>query len=136
MRNIHGFHDVYSLDYLMLEAYTINQAVGRSDCRQKNKVARTQHKKEITMHANGYTTVWGTHIGLGRASDTKNWYQQLKAWLAAHKAARQEAKLASLRAHWDARREAVYPLHADAAIDIVASIHACSTTAALSSLSV
>jgi hypothetical protein len=88
------------------------------------------------MQANGHTTVWGTPIGVSRVSDTKSWYQQLKAWWAAHKAARHDAKLATLRAYWDARREAVYPLHADAAIDIVASIHACSTTAALSSLSV
>jgi hypothetical protein len=88
------------------------------------------------MHANGHTTVWGTPIGVGRASDPKSWYQQLKAWWAAHKTARHDAKLATLRAHWDAGREAVRPLQADAAIDMVASIHACSTTAALSSLSV
>jgi hypothetical protein len=96
----------------------------------------TQAVKESTMHATGHTTIWGTPIGIGRASDTKNWYQQLNAWWVAHKAARQEAKLASLSAHWDARREAVRPLHAGAAIDRVASIHACSTTTALSSLSV
>jgi hypothetical protein len=91
-------------------------------------------KKEIMMHANGHTTVWGTHIGVGRATDGKGWYQQLTAWWVAHKAARQEAKLASLRAHWDARREAVHPLHADAAIDMVASTHAFSTTTALCDL--
>ena len=93
-------------------------------------------QKEITMHAHGQTTVWGTPIGVGRASDTKHWYQQLKAWWAAHKAARQEAKLASLRAHWDARREAVRPLHSDAAIDMVASTHAFSTTTALCNLGI
>ena len=87
------------------------------------------------MHAHGQTTVWGTHIGVGRATDGQGWYQQVKEWWAAHQAARQEAKLATLRAQWDARREAVRPLHADAAIDLVASMHACSTTAALCDLS-
>jgi hypothetical protein len=86
------------------------------------------------MHTNSHTTVWGTHIGVGRARDTKNWYQQLRDRWAAHKAARHDAKLATLRARWDARREAVRPLHADAAIDIVASTHAFSTTTALCDL--
>jgi hypothetical protein len=88
------------------------------------------------MHANGHTTVWGTLIGAGRATDGQGWYQQLKAWWAAHKAARQEAKFAALTAHWDARRETIRPLHADAAVDMVASTHACSTTLALCDLSV
>ena len=87
------------------------------------------------MHTNGHTTAWGTHIGVGRASDAKSWYQQLKEWWTAHQAARQEAKLAALRARWDARREAVRPLHADAAIDMVAATHAFSTTTALCDLS-
>jgi hypothetical protein len=91
-------------------------------------------KKEITMHANGHTTVWGTHIGVSRATDGKGWYQQLKEWWAAHKAARHDTRLATLRARWDARREAVHPLHADAAIDMVASTHAFSTTTALCDL--
>jgi hypothetical protein len=96
----------------------------------------TQAVKEMMMHANGHTTVWGTHIGIGRTTHGKGWYQQVQAWWAAHKAARQEARLATLRAHWDARREAVRPLQADAAIDMVASTHAFSTTTALCDLSV
>jgi hypothetical protein len=88
------------------------------------------------MHATGHTTVWGTHIGVDRTTDGKGWYQQVKEWWAAHRAARQEAKLARLRARWDARREAVRPPHADAAIDMVASTHAFSTTTALCNLSV
>jgi hypothetical protein len=93
-------------------------------------------KKEITMHANGQTTVWGTPIGVGRATDGQGWYQQLKAWWAARQAARHDAKLATLTARWDARREAVRPLRADAAIDMVASTHACSTTTALCDIGV
>jgi hypothetical protein len=88
------------------------------------------------MHANGHTTVWGTPIGIDRTRDAKGWYQQLTEWWAVRVAVRQEAKLASLRAHWDARREAVRPFHADAAVDMVASTHAFSTTTALCDLSV
>jgi hypothetical protein len=88
-------------------------------------------KEEIVMYAHGHTTVWGTHIGVGRTTDAKGWYQQLKAWWADHKAARHEARLAALNARWDARHEAVRTVHADAAVDVVAPAHACSTTTAL-----
>jgi hypothetical protein len=88
------------------------------------------------MHAHGQATVWGTHIGVGRARATKSWYQQLRDWWTAYKAARHDAKLATLKARWDARREAVRPLHAEAAIDMVASTHACSTTTAFCDLGV
>jgi hypothetical protein len=88
------------------------------------------------MHAYGHTTVWGTHIGVGRAAGSKGWYQQLKEWWVAHQAARHDAKLATLRARWDARREAVHPLRANAVIDLVASTHALSTTTALCDLGV
>jgi hypothetical protein len=98
--------------------------------------SRTQEVKEITMHANGHTTVWGTPIGVGRATDTKSWYQQIRDRWTAYKAARHDATLATLKARWDAKREAVHPLHADAAIDMVASTHAFSTTTALCDLSV
>jgi hypothetical protein len=50
--------------------------------------------------------------------------------------ARHDATLATLRARWDARREPVRPLHADAAIDMVASTHTFSTTTALCDLGV
>jgi len=64
-------------------------------------------------------------------------YQQLTEWWATHKAARHDAKLATLRARWDARREAVHPLRADAAIDHGCGQHtAFSTTTALCDLSV
>jgi hypothetical protein len=88
------------------------------------------------MHANGHTTVWGTHIGLGRAADGTGWYQQLKTWWAAHKAARQQATLNALHRCWDAKREAVRPLRADAVSDMATSIHVLSITTALCDLSV
>jgi hypothetical protein len=88
------------------------------------------------MRAHGHASVWRTHIGLGRARDTKSWYEQIRDRWTAYKATRHDAKLATLRARWDARREAVRPLHAEAAIDMVASTHACSTTTAFCDLGV
>jgi hypothetical protein len=88
------------------------------------------------MRTHEQTPVWGTPIGVGRTTDAKGWYQQVKAWWAAHKAVHQEANLATIRTHWDARREAVRHTHADAAIDMVASTHAFSTATALCNLSV
>ena len=88
------------------------------------------------MHVNGHTTVWGTHLGVNRTGDTKSWYQQIRDRWTAYKAARHDAQLATLRAHWDARHEAVRPLHADAAIDMIAPTHAFSTTTALCDLAV
>ncbi len=87
------------------------------------------------MSAHGHTTVWGTHIGIGRARDAKSRYQQMKAWWTAHQAARHDAKLATLKARWDARREALKPCRADAAVDLVAAEHVYSTTTALCALS-
>jgi hypothetical protein len=86
------------------------------------------------MPAHGHTTVWGMHIGVGRARDAKGWYQQLKEWWADHKAARREVSLAGLTARWDAKREALRLQHADAAVDMVGPAHVCSTTAALCDL--
>jgi hypothetical protein len=89
------------------------------------------------MPAHGHTTVWGTHIGVGRTTDAtgaKGWYQRLKKWWADYKAARQESRLTSLKTRWDARREAVRTLRADAAVDMVARTHAFSTTTALCDL--
>lgn len=86
------------------------------------------------MRTHGHASVWRTPSGVGRATDTAGWYQQLKAWWAAHKTMRHEAKLTALNARWNARREVVHPLHADAAVDMVASPHAGSTTTALGAL--
>jgi hypothetical protein len=90
--------------------------------------------KEIVMPAHGHTTVWGTHLGVGRTIDAKGWYPQLKEWWTAHRTARREAHLASLKARWDAKREAVRLQHADAAVDMLAPAHVFSTTTALCDL--
>lgn len=87
------------------------------------------------MHANGHTTAWGTHTGIGRARDTKGWYQQLKDWWAAHKAMRQEARPAGLTACWDAKRERVISCRAEAAPEMAVSQHALSVATMLYGLS-
>jgi hypothetical protein len=86
------------------------------------------------MHASGHTTVWGSHIGVGRARDVQKWYHELKDWWTAHKMARHEARLATLKARWNERREVVCPSQSDTALDLVASTHAFSTTTALCDL--
>ena len=83
------------------------------------------------MATHGHTTTWGMHIGVGRATDAKRWYAQFKTWLAA----RHTARLATLSAQWDARRETVHSFRADAAIDMVSPAHMDSTARALCELS-
>jgi hypothetical protein len=70
----------------------------------------------------------GTQIGVGQAA--QGWYAQVKAWLAT----RRDAKRASLNASWDARRETVRAVRADAAIDLVPSAHVDATSRALCEL--
>ena len=70
------------------------------------------------MRSHGPATVWGTSLDGGCARDTKGWYQQMKEWWAARKAARQQAKLVALTDQWDAEHEAFRPLRADAAVEM------------------
>jgi hypothetical protein len=75
-------------------------------------------------------------IGVGRATDAKGWYQQLKAWWVAHKAARHDATLATLSARWDARREVVTPFRAEAAPEMAAAQRALSVATIIYGLAV
>jgi len=86
-------------------------------------------------NSNSHTTVWGTHIGVSRARDTKSWYQQLRDWWAAHKAARQQLNLDALHRCWDVKREAVTPHRAEAAPEMAAAHHAISVPTMLYGLS-
>jgi hypothetical protein len=113
-------------------AYIIYQAVGRSDRTAEQEVI---FRKEIMMHANGHTTVWGTHIGIGRSTDAKSWYERVKEWWQAHKAARHEATLAALDARWDAKREVVTSCRAEAGPEMAAQHHAIAIAMMLHGLS-
>jgi hypothetical protein len=76
------------------------------------------------MHTNGYTTVWGTPIGVGHARETRSWYQWLRDWWTAHNAARRQAKRDALHRCWNAEREMVTPFGAEAAPEMAAAHHA------------
>jgi nitrate/TMAO reductase-like tetraheme cytochrome c subunit len=87
------------------------------------------------MHTNGHTLHWGTHSGVGRARETKIWYQQLRDWWTAHTAARQQAKQEVLHRCWDTTREAVTSHRAEAAPEMAAAHRAISVVTMLYGLS-
>jgi hypothetical protein len=90
----------------------------------------------MIMRAYGHAPVWGTHIGVGRAGDAKGRYQQLRDWWTTHTAARPEARLASLSACWDARRDVVTPFRVEAAPEMAAAQRALSVATLLYGLAV
>ena len=72
-------------------------------------------------------TVWGTHIGVGRARHGAGWLQQLRIRWAIRRTVRQEARLTTVRAGWDATRETLKPQCVEAAADMAAEQGALST---------
>ncbi len=87
------------------------------------------------MRTYAHASAWETQMDVGRTSNGAGWYQQLRDWWTAHKAARQEARLASLEACWDSKREVVIPRRADAAPEMAAAQHALSVAIMLYGLS-
>jgi hypothetical protein len=87
------------------------------------------------MRSHVHTTVWETHLGVSRARNAQGWYQRLREWWAARKAARKQAKLAALNACWDAQHETFKPLRAEAAPEMAAAHHAMSIATMLYGLS-
>ena len=78
------------------------------------------------MRAYGHASVWRMHIGVGRATGGKGWYQQLRERWTAHKAARQQANLEALHHCWDAKREAVTPRRIEATPEMASAHHSIS----------
>ena len=85
------------------------------------------------MPTHGHPTV--VAIPIGRTGDAKGWSQRLHTWWTAHRAARHAAHLAALGIRWDATREAVTPLRADAAPEMAAAHKAISVATMLYGLS-
>jgi hypothetical protein len=73
------------------------------------------------MRAHGYTTVWGSHISVGRARHSTGWLQQLREWWVVYKVARRHAQLEALNGCWDANREVLKPIRAEAATEMAAA---------------
>jgi hypothetical protein len=115
MNRLHALHANNALKVCLVTDDRLDRAAGRSDRMPSTLMVCT---KEITMHSHGPTTVWGTHLGVDHAKGVKRWYQQLRGWWTAHKAARLEARRASLNACWDATRNVYRPHRAHAALEM------------------
>jgi hypothetical protein len=133
MKTIHDIHEDNSLVLCRMTDDILYQAVGSWN--RMNGEKNPAILKEITMYVNGHINEWRAHSGIGHAKATKRWYEQLRDWWTAHKAARREANLASLHACWDAKREAVRAFRAEAAPEMAAARHAFSVATMLYGLS-
>jgi hypothetical protein len=100
-----------------------------------NATRSTHAAQEVMMHTNAHPTPWGILSGIGRARESKSWYQQLRDWWTAHQAARRQASLETLHRCWDATREAVTPHRAEAAPEMAVAHQAISVAAMLYGLS-
>jgi hypothetical protein len=75
------------------------------------------------MRVHGQTITWESQTGVGGASRSGGWAQPLRAWWAARRAARRQAQVAALERRWDARREALRPRPAEAALQLVTRLY-------------
>ncbi len=72
------------------------------------------------MRANGHTIVWGTHISFGKAKDRRGVFAHLVSWLTSKIEKPRRASVVC-NGTWNARREELSHLRADAALDIAAA---------------
>jgi hypothetical protein len=69
------------------------------------------------MMAKVHDTTLSAPVAIGHT--TESWYARIKTWWTA----RHDGRPADLTPYWDARREAVRTLRADAALDMVPQTH-------------
>ena len=88
------------------------------------------------MRAHEQATVWGNHITRDRARHCAGWLQQLHDWWLLYKATRRDKKLAALNGCWDAHREVLIPVGAEAAPEMAIARGAISVATQLYGLTV
>lgn len=75
-------------------------------------------RKETIMRAHVHTTVWGTHVNVGRTKEGLGPLRHLREWLTSHRTQRKGTATVRLNGDWDAQREQFQPLTAESATEL------------------